>query len=353
MVQSGEGGGSKDTPDFRAGKFLSTTKVQINTLLERMRFCRPFLSVCRSAAAILLILLFSMGLALAGTISGDAELRGMVRGKPLILKTHHRVAGAIDSLVWDGVEFIDSADHGRQLQSAVNADVDGQLWNECYNPTEAGSVVDGAGPASSSVLEALSVQNGILTTRVRMAYWLAPGMSSGGHRALNSAYLSDHRLSKRVKLGFGDLDTVIDYRVTYRVPSDRPHRRITIEALTGYMPARFSEALAWNPDKATLEPLPWNPPGEIAHPVVLSTPSGSHAMGVFTPDRPADGNPPVGYGRFEFQREGVVKWNCVFRLTSSVPLRPGDRSFQFYVVLGSREDCRRSLEVLHRRFSRR
>ena len=76
-------------------------------------------------------------------------------------------------------------------------------------------------------------------------------------------------------------------------------------------------------------------------------------MGVFTPNRPTDGNSLVGYGRFEFQRERVVKWNCVFRLTSSVLLRPGDRSFHFYVVLGSLEDCRRSLEVLHRRFSRR
>ena len=74
MVQSGEVDGSKDTPDFRAGKFLSTTKVQINTLLEQMRFCRPFLSVCRSAVAILLILLFTGVLGFADAIFGDAEL---------------------------------------------------------------------------------------------------------------------------------------------------------------------------------------------------------------------------------------------------------------------------------------
>ena len=47
---------------------------QINTLLEQMRFCRPFLSVCRSAVAILLILLFTGVLGFADAIFGDAEL---------------------------------------------------------------------------------------------------------------------------------------------------------------------------------------------------------------------------------------------------------------------------------------
>ena len=74
MTQSGEVGGSKDTPDFRVGKFLSTMRGQINSLLRPMSFCRPFLGVCRSAVAILLILLFTGVLGFADAISGDAEL---------------------------------------------------------------------------------------------------------------------------------------------------------------------------------------------------------------------------------------------------------------------------------------
>ena len=56
-------------------------------------------------------------------VSGDAELRGAIGGKPLVIRTTSRLAGAIDSVKWAGVEFIDSHDHGRQLQSASNADI--------------------------------------------------------------------------------------------------------------------------------------------------------------------------------------------------------------------------------------
>ena len=91
-------------------------------------------------------------------VNHAAKLRFMSGGQtnvPLVIRTTARLAGAIDSVRWDGVEFIDSHDHGRQLQSAINADVDGVFHAECYNPTEAGSVVDALGPKTTSRLEAL------------------------------------------------------------------------------------------------------------------------------------------------------------------------------------------------------
>jgi hypothetical protein len=44
-----------------------------------------------------------------------------------------RTALAIDSVVWNNVEFINQWDHGRELQMAVT-----NGSGECYNPTEAG-----------------------------------------------------------------------------------------------------------------------------------------------------------------------------------------------------------------------
>ena len=93
--------------------------------------------------------------------------------------------------------------------------------------------------------------------------------------------------------------------------------------------------------------------GEVRAPVVLSTPAGSHAMGIFTPEKSPSGQPPVGYGRFQFEHARVVKWNCVFRLRQPEPLKPGDYSYQLYVVLGTREDCRRTLAELTKEFSGR
>ena len=238
-------------------------------------------------------------------VSGDAELTGLIGGKPLVIRTTSRLAGAIDSLKWDGVEFIDSHDHGRQLQSAINADVNGVFHVECYNPTEAGSVVDALGPKSTSRLEAISVRDGVLRTRTRMAFWLAPGMSSHGHVAQNTKLLSDFIHHKEVRIGRPGMDHVLDYVVQFSVPNDRPHQYLQVEALTGYMPSAFSEELRFDAKTATLVPLP-RQNGEQPDPVVLSTPSGSHAMGVFTTTRSSSLNPAPGYGRFKFEHEQVV-----------------------------------------------
>ena len=299
-----------------------------------------------------LLFLSALAAAQAPVVSGDAELTGLIGGKPLVIRTTSRLAGAIDSVKWDGVEFIDSHDHGRQLQSAINADVDGVFHVECYNPTEAGSVADALGPKSTSRLEALSVKDGILTTRTQMAYWLAPGLRSHGRLAQNTELVSNHVLTKRVRIGRPGMDHVLDYKVTFTVPGDRPHKYLQFEALTGYMPALFSEEHRFDAKTATLVPVPRGN-GEVRDPIVLSTPSGSHAMGVFTPDRPPAGQPSVGYGRFEFEREKVVKWNCVFRRRQADPIKPGDYSFQLYVVIGTREDCRRTLADLSREFAGR
>ena len=298
-----------------------------------------------------LLLLPTVALAQAPAVSGDAEISGTIGGKPLVIRTTSRLAGAIDSVKWDGVEFIDSHDHGRQLQSALNADVDGVFHVECYNPTEAGSVVDALGPKSTSRLEFLSTNDGILSTRTRMAYWLAPGMKSGGHLAQNTTLLSGHILKKQVRIGRPGMNHVLDYKVTFDLPSDRPHKFLQFEALTGYMPWSFSEELRFDAKTSTLVPLP-RQDGEQRDPVVLSTPSGSHAMGVFTPERPRAGQPAVGFGRFKFEHEKVVKWNCVFRLRQDKPIPP-HHSFQLYVVIGTREDCRRTLAALTQEFAGR
>lgn len=299
-----------------------------------------------------LLLLPTLALAQVPVVSGDAELSGTIGSKPLVIRTTSRLAGAIDSVKWDGVEFIDSHDHGRQLQSAINADIDGVYHVECYNPTEAGSVDDALGPKSTSRLEALSVRDGVLTTRTRMAFWLAPGMRSGGHVALNDRLLSGHVLTKQVRIGRPKMDHVLDYRVTFTVPADRPHTYLQVEALTGYMPWHYSEELRFDAKTSTLVPLP-RQDGEQRDPVVLSTPSGSHAMGVFTPTRPPAGQPAVGYGCFKFDHDKVMKWNCVFRLRSPAGIKPGDYGYQLFVVLGTREDCRRILATLTREFADR
>ena len=285
----------------------------------------------------------------AGTLSaqvrGDAELRAEVLGKPLVIRTTTRTAGAIDSVRWGGFEYIDTFDHGRQLQSALNADVDGVFYAEAYNPTEAGSRRDHTGPSSSSRLEFLQVAYGELQTRSRMAYWLAPGEKTFGKPGLNPTVLSGHGLAKRVRVGWRGVPNVLDYRVAFRVPGDRPHRLLQFEVLTGYMPAAFSVPLEFHAREGRL--LPMRPrTGEGPLPVVLSTPDGAHAMGVVAAERPPGMRGP-GYGAFDFKAERVVKWNCVFRLRSEQPIPPAEHPFHVLVVLGPRAACEQAMVRIH------
>src|SRR4051794_2329181 len=105
--------------------------------------------------------------------SGNASIRGKAGSSEIVITTTDRLAGAIHSLTWGGKEFVDSHDHGRQLQSAVNFDcaAAGEFWAERYNPTEAGSRADGTGEKSSSKVLRIRAEGAELKTTTQMAFW--------------------------------------------------------------------------------------------------------------------------------------------------------------------------------------
>lgn len=271
-----------------------------------------------------------------GRITGDAVIRANAGESEIVITTTSRLAGAIHSLTWNGREFVDSADHGRQIQSASNFDVDGEFNPETFNPTEAGSANDGAGPRSGSRLLHLIAKDNLLQTTNRMAFWLAPNDQSEGHPARNTTVLSNHLLTKRVCIGAKSMPHVISYDVTFGVPVGEKHTFAQFEVVTGYMPPEFEVFWKFNPQSRDLEPLD-DGPGEQPMPVVLATADGAHAMGIFCPaDQPTRGLTGPGYGRFRFKQEKVVKWNCVYRLhdvTNGIPA--ADYSFRSYVIVGN------------------
>ncbi|HEX5446373.1 MAG TPA: hypothetical protein VFW87_21275 [Pirellulales bacterium] len=270
-------------------------------------------------------------------------IRAQAGPSEIVITTTSRLAGAIHSLTWNGKEFIDSHDHGRQLQSAANFDCDGRFVPEIFNPTEAGSRDDGAGNQSSSKLLRLSTNGPELQTTTQMAFWLAPGEKSAGHLACNDRRLSNHLLSKRVHLGYREDPHIIEYEVTFTVPDDERHKIGQFEALTGYLPPEFSRFWKYDDSGRKLLPLD-DGPGEQLLPVVMAVPSGTHAIGVYSPE------PSPGYGRFRFDAERVNKWNCVFRERDRVGIRSGDYRYRTFVIVGALEDVRRSLGHLHQFF---
>ncbi|MBM3968886.1 MAG: hypothetical protein FJ302_03345 [Planctomycetes bacterium] len=280
----------------------------------------------------------------------DLVIRRAAGKSEIVIRTTSRLAGAIHSLTWNGQEFIDSADHGRQLQSASSFSSGGEHWAEAFNPTESGSRDDGAGLKSTSrLLHSRSTLDSLQTT-TQMAFWLAPGQKSEGHPALNSTKLSNHLLTKRVQIGLPELPHVIRYDVTFTVPIDERHTFAQFESLTGYMPAVFRSFWTFRPQTGELQPLD-DGPGEQSFPILFSTESGSHAIGIYSPQQPPPGFEKAGYGRWRFTPERVVKWNSVFRLRLAAGIEPGEFTFRNFVVVGDRETVRTSLVDLHRRFN--
>jgi hypothetical protein len=316
---------------------------------------RPSERVClrRSLASILAIVLLAVTPQCQADDPrppGDAVIRAKAGDSEIVITTTARLAGAIHSLTWNGKEFVDSADHGRQIQSASNFDAGTPFTPETFNPTEAGSVRDGAGPKSSSRLLHLLAKDNLLQTTNQMAFWLPPEGQSGGHPAKNSTVVSDHLLTKRVRIGYKHLPHVIQYDVTFGVPVGERHTYAQFEAVTGYMPPEFGTFWKFDPTSGKFEPLS-DGPGEQAFPVVLATSNGSHAMGVFSPDQPSRGFEGAGYGRFRFKHDNVVKWNCVFRLKAPVNgIEPADYSFRNFVIVGDLATVKAALVELHREF---
>jgi len=304
----------------------------------------------------LVLLLASLHAAAADSpspaVSGDATIRAKAGPSDIVTTTTTRVAGAVHSLTWHGMEFIDSFDHGRQLQSAANFDAATKYTDETFNPTEAGSSADGAGDKSSSRLLKISAKDNVLETQSLMAFWLRPGEKSLGNPAKNTAVLSNHRLKKRITIGYKDLPHAIEYTVTFTIPDAEKHTYAQFEAVTGYMPPAFGTFYTYDAGKHELAAIS-DGPGEQEKPIVLATDTGSHAMGIYSPDQPSKGFKTAGYGRWKFKEERVSKWNTVFRYrdASGGGVRPGEYTFRCFVCVGSLEDVRKTLAVLMKEFA--
>lgn len=287
--------------------------------------------------------LFLSSPALAWAALGDLTLSVPMLDSQVILQTRAIFGGAVSSLKFRGKEHLDSADHGRLLQSASSFDG----YGECYNPTEGG-----AAPYSQnqdvSVVKSARVAGNQLWTVVDMGFWLNPGQpypnGCGIHpeikQAVNTVATSGHILDKHLTVGLPGFPNVIEHQVTFHVPEY--HSSATFEASTAYVPKEFSRALYYDP-KRRLEIDPGIQQGEQSFPVILATPDNRYAIGVYSPELPQNG---VGYGRFSFP--DVNKWNCVFREINVIAM---PYSYRCLIVLGTLKEVENTMRKLDKYYS--
>jgi hypothetical protein len=278
------------------------------------------------------------------------------------LGTSARFGGAIDSLVYDGKEYINNADHGRQMQVAYS--LDGH--NEALMPTEAGNNRDGHGPTSTSQLVGVGVKDGAVSTTVHPAYWLEPGEPAGGYNgpnaptAVNTTEVSPDTMTKDVKVGVGGRPNVIQY--DSHIQLAEPHDRAYVEAPTTYLNHEFEKHYRFDPATGESREYPRvrsEKPGPNGFndeagnvPLIVSTPDGKHAMAIWSPDE-ARADLQYRLHQFDFTQEpwtggspehNSTKLGVTFGMSGGVPQ---DIRTRTYAIVGTVEEVKARLQELY------
>jgi len=270
-----------------------------------------------------ILTVLAIGLSLA---SGENYCIG---GNGISICGSSRVAGAIDSIVWDNKQFINAYDHGRELQIAiVNAS------GECYNPTEAGSANDGVGQTTTSKLLGLNTAGNVYRTTTLPAFWLLPHQRDPGNGciAVNLSPLSNYETSKAITIGVYGVANAIQYLISIKIPENQPY--LQVEAPTGYMPVDFDTFWNINMSNGQIRSTTQGPGEDKDDPVIISTQDQRFAMGAFLVGAPTS---YVHYARFYFPlgpAAGTSKWSVVWRGLNGVAAGQ-TISFETIVCLGN------------------
>jgi hypothetical protein len=268
-------------------------------------------------------LIVAVSFSLSSSTSAQTALGGLIsisdnyNGKPISVSIDPvRSAGAITSLSYRGVQYVDDFDHGRLIQSAVTLDGLG----ECLNPTEAGTNADGSNRTTSSKLLRTSISATAVTTTTRAAYWLTPGENYGqpcGPRtpfreAQNRTVLSNYVISRTLSYYGALIPNLIQAKVTFELPESRA--KGIFEALTGYLPPEFDTFLGYDLNTGTLKLLPWSRLERITtEPIIVARADGSASLGVVSSMIEEDGPDQSFYAYFYSPGPGpTAKWACVF-----------------------------------------
>ncbi len=300
----------------------------------------------------------------------DRHLKGdgSISANGIAIATAARFGGAIASLRWNGIEFVDTQDHGREIQTAWQ----GNNAGECFNPTEAGSANDSIGlDTTSEVLSATLTENSI-TTISHPAFWLTPGQTSAfcgfnpaqqssweGGRALNRTLVSSSTIKKTVAIGYLDIPNVVVYDSEITLAAAElgyfPLRFIMLENPAAYLRHEFSHLYRYDPISLQLDSNAAIQPhfSEASPlPVIAATADREHAIGMYTPEIPREGFPDAPRQRFSGYT--FTDWGPVVSISVHIPAMPtyglefAPRTYRHrtFMVIGRISDVTASLQRL-------
>jgi hypothetical protein len=195
----------------------------------------------------------------------------LFHGSPIVITADSTHGGAISSLTWNGTQFINAQDNGREMQTALQYDWQG----EDNNPTEGGSQSDKQPGFSSSQILSESGSGSVLTGSVQAALW----------HPINGNTLSDTVFNKTVQIGWDGIPNLIHDHIGI-VPGSN-HSFAAIEVLTAYLPPQFSNMFDLDPETGTYSALAGNLvqnptlTNDKGHDAIVAAIDNQHALGMW------------------------------------------------------------------------
>jgi hypothetical protein len=216
-----------------------------------------------------------------------------VTGNEVVLKANLVAGGAISELSWNGKQFVNDWDYGRQIQTAVSfVDPNSGQSSEEDNPTEAGDIygwprdVWDAGWSHGSPLLSYSINGKTISTTTSPLQWKPEKLAGGGP---DNPVRWKGTMSKVVTLDYGS-NNAIKYGTQIYFPMAQPHVRA--EVVTAYLNAEFTKFYLYNAATNSLTDITASCPlagyAKIPGPrnggIIIATPDGLYALGGYHRD---------------------------------------------------------------------
>ena len=287
--------------------------------------------------------------------NNTAEALNTLSGGGITVSSNNVAGGSVWSWVWNGIEFVDHWDYGREMQSAVLWFANDNPNTTPYNPTEAGAYSPpSVAPALRQGSPMVESYNTGLTQTTRSVPLDFDPTHWGGDAAHPVIY-NTMTIGKDVTLDFNGMGNVAQYVTS--VSTDTPITAAEIEMPTTYLPQTFGQFHQYDAQSQTLEtaPVPGQPncslpnAGYRYHPasgyggLIISNADQSAAMGVY--GRSVDNGGDVqDYVFYDFRNcSQTSKWSA-FR---EMNLPAGETHLKVWIVTGTLSDVESKMHQLY------
>lgn len=270
----------------------------------------------------------------------------VVGNRVLTITTSSQFAGAVDGVYFNGCNFVNNYDHGRQIQTAS--------WDrgmgEANNPNEAGWHKDR--DVTSSRLLSLDADSSSIATVVHPAYYLRNGETSPFSPKeitfpppAGATFSKDPYFSKKIQVNVNGDPQVFSILTQMHIMT--PLTSTIFQPSFVALNREFSAFYELG-DDFVYKPITYNKrPTARTRPVILSTVDGRYAMGVYSPS--LDGTKTVYSGSYYDWGNPLNPSNDTANLSVAYcypSTVQGGITQIVYFVVGKLDDVRPKLQAL-------